>query len=330
MRPVRMSPPTSASHDAGLKLSAIAAAATTTATLVAVSSTKRRAATTSRARRPATTRRRSPCSGAHDEDADESGDEGDGEFGHLRAVQRLHRRRNPDAVGELDPSRLRLGDRHAPDDDEGRNDDEQDRHQRPPQLVAKGHRRRRRRRCPLPDHYALLVRAVNQKAASAAAIAPMAKMATAACSGWAIPLLNQSVANATALTVAASRSAAEMRAIATRNAPRPALARRRSAPRDELTWKKPSAPDRNAAAQPALIAVAERLASVPPSASAKVPKTPAKINTKKAGTATSNASVSGARSCSRTKLPLVAASALMQGPPRRPSVRRRGRGGRAR
>src|SRR6266508_3545651 len=169
MRPVRMSPPTSASHDAGLKLSAIAAAATTTATLVAVSSTKRRAATTSRARRPATTRRRSPCSGAHDEDADESSDEGDGELGHLGAVQRLHRRRNPDAVGELDPSRLRLGDRHAPDDDEGRNDDEQDRHQRPPQLVAKGHRHRRRR--PLPDHQALLVRAVNQKAASAAASA---------------------------------------------------------------------------------------------------------------------------------------------------------------
>src|SRR6266545_4966601 len=145
MRPVRMSPPTSASHDAGLKLSAIAAAATTTATLVAVSSTKRRAATTSRARRPATTRRRSPCSGAHDEDADESSDEGDGELGHLGAVQRLHRRRNPDAVDELD------------------------RHQRPPQLVAKGHRHRRRR--PLPDHQALLVRAVNQKAASAAASA---------------------------------------------------------------------------------------------------------------------------------------------------------------
>src|SRR5215218_7249792 len=161
-------------------------------------------------------------------------------------------------------------------------------------------------------------------------MAAKAKMATAACSGWPIPLRSHGVANATALTVAASRSDAEIRATATRNAPRPALAKRRSAPRDELTWKKPSAPDKNAAAQPALIAVAERSASVPPSASAKVPKTPAKINTKKAGTATSNASVSGARNCSRTKLPLVAASAVKRAPPSRPSIRRRGRGGRAR
>src|SRR5215211_1957678 len=90
-------------------------------------------------------------------------------------------------------------------------------------------------------------------------MAAKAKMATAACSGWPIPLRSHGVANATALTVAASRSDAEIRATATRNAPRPALAKRRSAPRDELTWKKPSAPDKNAAAQPALIAVAERL-----------------------------------------------------------------------
>jgi hypothetical protein len=79
-----------------------------------------------------------------------------------------------------------------------------------------------------------------------------------------MPLRNHKVRKAAAPTATASSSEATMRAAATRAAPSPAAARRRSAPREELTWKKASDPERKAAAQPALIAVAERVASVPP------------------------------------------------------------------
>jgi hypothetical protein len=82
-------------------------------------------------------------------------------------------------------------------------------------------------------------------------------------------------------------------------APRPARARRRSALREELTMKNASVPDRNAAAQLALIAVAERLSTVPPSAFENSPSTLAKISTKNTGIAARSTSVSGVQSCSR-------------------------------
>src|SRR5512144_2662824 len=97
-------------------------------------------------------------------------------------------------------------------------------------------------------------------------MAEKVKIATAAWKGWPMPLRSSRARKATALTVAPIASAARMRETATRTGPRPAAARRRSAPREEETWKKARVPERKAAAQPALIAVADWAASVPPSA----------------------------------------------------------------
>ena len=100
--------------------------------------------------------------------------------------------------------------------------------------------------------------------------------------------------------------------------------------RDELTMKKASVPERNAADQPALIAAADCVASVPPSAFENSPSTPAKISTKNTGIAISSTIVSGARSCSRTNRPLVSANALTPAPPVPREAHTRDPGARAR
>jgi hypothetical protein len=97
----------------------------------------------------------------------------------------------------------------------------------------------------------------------------------------------------------ASSTDAVMRETATGAGPRPASTSRRSAPREDAAWKNPSVPETNAAAQLALSATAASPASEPPSAEAKSLRTPAAEMTNRAGTATSRASMKGARSCSR-------------------------------
>lgn len=153
-----------------------------------------------------------------------------------------------------------------------------------------------------------------------------ATMATAACHGWATPPRSSKATNAATAATVARAIEATIREMATLAGPSPANARRRSAPRDDAASKKPRAPDRKAAAQPADRATAASPASEPPNALAKSWSVPAAETTNRTGTTINSTSVNGARNCSRVK---VRARVTAVGSCRL-GVRRRGRGVRAR